>query len=340
MEPEPSVLQPASAKSAGPTPGVHGVQVAVVIPCYKVTRFVEDVIARVGPEVWRIYCVDDACPDGSGDRIEKHVSDPRVRVLRNAENQGVGGATLAGFRQARADGADVLVKIDGDGQMDPRLLPLFLEPILAGRADYTKGNRFYDPSSVHGMPFVRVVGNAGVSFLNKLSSGYWNIFDPTNGYVALHGLVLDRLPVDKISRRYFFESDMLYHLNIVRAVVEDVPMEAVYGEEESNLHVASAGPDFVVGHARNFLRRLAYNYYLRDFSMGSIELVLGPALLLFGVVFGTVKWALKPPGLQQSAGTVMLAGLPVIVGLQLILSFLNGDANNVPRTPLHRRIEG
>jgi dolichol-phosphate mannosyltransferase len=315
--------------------------IAVVVPCYRVVDFITGVLERIGPEVGRIYCVDDACPDKSGDHVEASCSDPRVTVLRNETNLGVGGATLVGFRRAKDDGARIVVKIDGDGQMDPALIPRFVRPILAGRADYTKGNRFYNPSSVRGMPMMRVVGNGALSFLTKLSSGYWNVFDPTNGYVAIHAGVLDHLPLDRISPRYFFESDMLYNLNIVRAVVEDVPMKAVYGDEESHLSETKAGFEFLFKHLRNLFRRLIFNYYLRNFSVGSVEIVLGIAMLGFGVVFGGVKWiqSSEVGGEPVTAGTVMLAGLPVMVGLQLILSFLNGDTRDVPQTALHRRFD-
>jgi glycosyltransferase involved in cell wall biosynthesis len=314
--------------------------IAVVIPCHRVASRVGDVLARIGPEVARIYCVDDACPEDSGRHVQEHCRDPRVVVLRNERNLGVGGATLAGFRRAAADGAQVLVKIDGDGQMDPALIGRFVAPILAGRADYTKGNRFYHPSSARGMPLHRLLGNAALSFLTKLSSGYWELFDPTNGYVAIHRRVFESLPADDISRRWFFESDMLFHLNIVGAVVEDVPMDAVYGGEVSGLAVRSAGPAFLLGNARNFLRRLFYNYYLRNFSLGSIEIVLGSLLTLFGLVFGALMWRQsQQTGVAVSAGTVMLAALPVILGLQLLLAFLGGDMQAVHRVPLHRRLQ-
>ena len=318
---------------------VENARIAVVIPCYKVAASVCDVIGRIGPEVERIYCVDDACPEGSGARIEADCRDERVRVLRNPKNLGVGGATLTGLRQALADGMQVAVKVDGDGQMDPALIGRFVAPILAGRADYAKGNRFFHPSSVQGMPLHRLIGNAVLSFMTKLSSGYWTVFDPTNGYVAIHAAVLERLPLDRISERYFFESDMLYHLNIVRAVVEDVPMEAVYGDEQSGLAVHDVLFEFLFKNLGNFLRRLAHNYYLRNFTIGSVELPLGLGMLVFGTTFGIRKWMLSnATGTPVTAGTVMLAALPVLVGLQLLISFLGGDRNDVPSVPLHRRL--
>lgn len=314
--------------------------IAVAIPCYRVVASICDVLARIGPEVDRIYCVDDACPDGSGDHVQTHSEDPRVVVLRNEKNLGVGGATLAGFRRAREDGARIVVKIDGDGQMDPALIERFVAPILAGRADYTKGNRFWNPRSVVGMPPLRLAGNAALSFLTKLSSGYWNIFDPTNGYVAIHTAVLDQIPLARVSRRFFFESDMLFRLNIIGAVVEDVPMDAVYGDERTNLRIRSIVGEFLFKNLSNFARRVVYNYYLRNFTMESVSLPVGAALFLFGVAFGAAKWVhSSSSGGPVTAGTAMLAALPVILGTQFLLAFLAGDTRSVPTVALHPRLD-
>ncbi|WP_309247373.1 glycosyltransferase family 2 protein, partial [Klebsiella variicola] len=193
-------------------------QVAVVIPCYKVRRHILGVIDALGPEVDAIYCVDDRCPDASGDFIEQQARDPRVVVLRHEQNQGVGGAVMTGYQRAIADGMSILVKVDGDGQMDPTLVPLFIGPILKGQADYTKGNRFWDLSNIRRMPLVRRIGNLGLSFMTKASTGYWDVFDPTNGSTAIHANVAARLPYASIGRRYFFETDILFRLNIMRAV--------------------------------------------------------------------------------------------------------------------------
>lgn len=312
--------------------------VAVVIPSYKVTRHILGVIAGIGPEVARIYVVDDRCPDGSGAFVREHCRDPRVVVLDHTENQGVGGAVMSGYRAAIADGAAVIVKIDGDGQMDGGLIPAFVAPILAGEADYTKGNRFFDLERLHAMPPMRLFGNAVLSFITKLSSGYWDLFDPTNGYTAIHADCARYLPFDKISRRYFFESDMLFRLNILGAVVTDVPMDAVYGDEVSNLKISKVATEFFGKHLRNFGKRIFYNYYLRNMSVASIELPLGILLTLFGTIYGLTQWSASArSGVETPAGTVMLAALPVIMGVQLILAFLAHDVASVPRRPLHKK---
>jgi hypothetical protein len=218
------------------------------------------------------------------------------------------------------------------------LIGRFVEPIAAGEADYTKGNRFYNLEQLQQMPALRLLGNAALSFMSKLSTGYWDIFDPTNGYTAIHADMARLLPLDKISRRYFFETDMLFRLNTLRAVVVDIPMDASYGTEVSSLKISRIIFEFLGKHARNFFKRVFYNYYLRDMSVASFELPLGLASLLFGVVYGAVHW-IRSSNVEMAtpAGTVMLSGLPVIVGVQLLLAFLAHDVASVPRRPVHAR---
>lgn len=312
-------------------------QVAVVIPSYRVKSHILDVLRKMPEIVRRIYVVDDACPDGSGKYVEKNCADPRVKVLFHAANQGVGGAVMTGYRTAVEDGMTVIVKVDGDGQMDPGLIPVFVQPILKGEADYTKGNRFYDLEGIRAMPAVRLFGNAVLSFMCKLSSGYWNIFDPTNGFTAIHANVASHLPFSKISRRYFFETDMLFRLNTLRAVVIDVPMDAKYGDEVSNLKISRIAGEFFAKHIRNFLKRIFYNYYLRDMSLASIELPLGMLMVVFGLLFGGHHWLLAVQmGVSTPIGTVMLAATNLLLGIQLGLAFIGHDISSVPNNPLHK----
>ncbi|MBT9160329.1 MAG: Polyprenol monophosphomannose synthase [Dehalococcoidia bacterium] len=314
--------------------------VAVVIPCYKVTRHIKHVIDEICSDVDVIYCVDDHCPEGSGAFIEGNVTDPRVRVIRNEVNKGVGGAVMAGYRRAIEDGMDILVKVDGDGQMDPALLRYFVAPIASGEADYTKGNRFWDLRAIRQMPLIRRVGNLGLSFMAKFSSGYWDIFDPTNGYTAIHARVAERLPHESISSRYFFETDMLFRLNTLRASVVDVPMDAKYGNEESNLDVSKALFEFSAKHLRNFLKRIGYNYFLRDLSIASAELVIGLLLGIFAIVFGSYHWlqALST-GNATPVGTIMIATVAAVSGLQFVLAFIAYDIANMPKRALHPSLQ-
>ena len=312
-------------------------RIAVVIPCYKVCDTVLDVVRRVPSSVELIVCVDDDCPDGSGDLLKRECRDPRLVILRNPQNRGVGGAVIAGYRAALARNIDIVVKIDGDGQMDPALLPDLVEPLIHGIADYTKGNRFFWPESTQGMPVIRLIGNAGLSFLTKASSGYWRIMDPTNGYTAIHSAALRALPLGKIAERYFFESDMLFRLYTVRAVVLDVPMNARYGSEKSSLSIARVLVPFLLLNIRNIFKRYYYNYILRDFNIASIMVLIGFPLMAFGGIFGLRQWLQSNAlGTTASAGTVMVAALPIIVGLQLILTAMSFDLTNAPQVPLQR----
>ncbi|MDA1076648.1 MAG: glycosyltransferase family 2 protein [Proteobacteria bacterium] len=314
--------------------------IGVVIPCYRVTAHIMDVLAHIPDVVERIYCIDDGCPEKTGDMIEAQNTDHRVRVLRHTENQGVGGAVVTGYRHALADGVDIVVKIDGDGQMNPKLLPQFIAPITQGRADYVKGNRFFVLSDLERMPTTRILGNAALSFLSKFSTGYWRVFDPTNGYTAISASVLRLLPLDKLHRRYFFESDMLFRLATLKAVVLDIPQRALYANEQSGISLLRSIPLFAVKHIRNFFARLFYNYFLRDFNLASLEWILGPLLLMFGLIFGIYNWVeARDLGVEASAGTVMLSALPFLAGLQLTLSAIGYDVDSQPRTPLHPNLK-
>jgi dolichol-phosphate mannosyltransferase len=314
-------------------------KISVVVPAYKSRQFIGDVLAAIGPEVQSIIVVDDACPDHTGRYVKENCKDDRITVLFHEKNLGVGGAVITGYRHALNQDADIIVKIDSDGQMNPRDLPDIVAPIINGYADYTKGNRFYDIEDVKGMPVVRLIGNAGLSFLSKLSSGYWSIFDPTNGYTAIHHNALKALPLDKLAQRFFFESDMLFRLNIIRAVVEDVPIKARYGQEKSNLSISKEIGKFFIYHLKNFFKRIFYTYYLRDFTVASIQLLIGAILLLFGVVFGGNAWIQSIQSSQPAtAGTVMVAALTVFIGIEFMLAFFVYDYQFVPKNPLQSKL--
>jgi len=314
--------------------------VAVVIPCYKVRQQILLVIAQIGPEVTTIFVVDDCCPEGSGDYVAENCIDERVVILRHEVNQGVGGAVMTGYKAAIAANVDVIVKIDGDGQMDPALITNFIDPILNGEADYTKGNRFYDLEKISAMPRMRLFGNAVLSFMTKLSSGYWTLFDPTNGYTAIHREVARHLPFHKISHRYFFETDVLFRLNTLRAVAVDIPMDAKYEDEVSNLKISKIIGEFLRKHTRNMFKRIFYNYYLRDMSLASIEMPIGLLMIVFGIGFGLFHWLTSSYTHQPTPlGTIMFSALPIIIGIQFVLAFLSYDINSVPERVIHKKYQ-
>ena len=312
-------------------------RIAVVIPCYRVADRVADVVAAIGAEVSTIYAIDDACPEQSGDRLAAACTDPRLRVLRHAANQGVGGATVTGYRAALADGADIVVKLDGDGQMDPRAIPRLVAPIVQGRADYAKGNRFHELEYLRAMPRVRLFGNSMLSLVSKFASGYWDIMDPTNGFTAIHRIALAMLPLHKIDRGYFFESDMLCRLNTIRAVVRDVPLPAIYDDAPSSLRIGRVAVRFPMKYVRATARRVFYTYFLRDFNAGTLQLCMGALITVAGIAIGTAYWiASARHGVATTSGQVMIAALPILVGAQLLIGALNHDIANVPREPLQR----
>jgi dolichol-phosphate mannosyltransferase len=311
---------------------------AVVIPCYKVKQHIAGVLEQIGPEVKKIYVVDDACPEETGNYVKEFVRDKRVKLIFHTQNQGVGGAVISGYRAALSDGMDVIVKLDGDGQMDPTLITTIAKPVLAADADYSKGNRFDSLENLFSMPKVRILGNAVLSLWSKISSGYWTVTDPTNGYTAIHRKALESVNLDKVRKSYFFESDMLFRLSIANCVVADVPMVAVYGTEKSNLKIGKVLFEFPWRHTINFLKRIFYRYYLREWSVGSFELPLGLILLLFGSWFGISSYlAASAAGVATTAGQVTGSAVALILGVQLLLSFLSYDVQSEPRIPRQRR---
>ena len=318
-----------------PAFNLDGSGVWLIVPCYKVRDRILRVIDKTPAWFEGIVCVDDACPEASGDFIEAETTDPRVVVVRLSKNQGVGGATLAGYAEAVRRGARVLVKVDGDDQMDLAYAAQLVAPILLGEADYAKGNRFTSISHLTTMPTVRVLGNALLSFAAKLSTGYWNIFDPTNGYTAIEAHVARQVMEKRISRRFFFETDLLYHLGTLRAVVRDVPMPARYADEVSNIRIGQIVGPFAFKHSRNFAQRVLGQYFVRDFNAASLEFVFGVFFLMFGAAYALSYFANRIPGQAASAGVVMLAALPVILGVQFLLQAMNFDVLNVPSRPIH-----
>lgn len=313
-------------------------KIAVVIPCYRVTNHILEVISGIGREVTSIYVVDDSCPDSSGEYVRQNSKDKRLKFIFHEENQGVGGAVVTGYKAALVDGADVIVKMDGDGQMLGSDIPELVEPILAGDADYTKGNRFDSLDDLYQMPRVRILGNAALSLWTKLSSGYWSVTDPTNGFTAIHRAALSRLSLDKLAKTYFFESDMLFRLNLAGAVVEDVSLPARYGDEKSNLKLRKVLLEFPVKHLRNQLKRIFYRYYLREWSIASLELPASVGLMVFGLWFGIGSFfSAQEAGRAATAGQVTISALGIILGFQLLLSFLSYDIQSEPKLPRQKR---
>jgi dolichol-phosphate mannosyltransferase len=323
-----------------------GSRIAVVIPSYRAAATIGAVLRGIGPEVTRIYVVDDGCPDSTGDRALRHHGDPRLVVLRNERNLGVGGAMKRGYARALADGAEIVVKLDADGQMDPRHIPRLIAPIVEGRADYAKGNRFASaskmppgspPRALSQMPLRRRAGNMALSVFHRAATGYWRIGDPANGYTAADARALERIGVGALADCFFFETDMLYRLNLVDAVVADVALPACYPGSGSNLKLRRVAPRFALMTAGRCLRRLRAKYFSGRWNPGSVK--LAAAMAMIAAAAGLAGWqAAGLPGGGQDTGAAGLACL--LLGLFCLAEAGFYDAREAARAPLSSRISG
>lgn len=328
---------PASLHARSPLRNdLHEYRIAAVIPCYRVEREITAVISGLPDYIQHVIVVDDTSPDHTAQLVVGLAQkDSRIILIRHNTNQGVGGATITGFRRALELGAQVVVKVDGDGQMDVNYLPDLLIPLILGQADYTKGNRFRDFQALQKMPLIRRIGNMMLGFLTKAATGYWNLFDPTNGYIAIRSNILAQLPLSSIDRSYFFETSMLANLYLLGAMIKDIPMPARYRGEISNLSIHRSLREFPFKLMKSFFRRVILMNLIYDFSMASVYILAGLPLLLFGLIFGISKW------LQYSAlnipaptGTVMIPTLSVLLGIQFLIAAIETDLRSTPKVPL------
>jgi dolichol-phosphate mannosyltransferase len=315
--------------------------IATVIPAYRVAGDIESVLQNLPAYIKHIIVVDDASPDSSADLVAAAAKkDERITLVCHEKNQGVGGAMISGFRKALELGAQIVIKIDGDGQMDPIHIPALITPLIQGRADYVKGNRFRDFQSLQQMPYIRRVGNLGLSFLTKAATDYWSIFDPTNGFFAIRTELLTQLPLERIDKGYFFETSMLANLYLLGALVMDTPIPARYRNETSHLSIRRTLFEFPAKLLVTFFRRILLRYYIYDFSMMSLYLMIGVPLLLFGGIFGSIKWIdYASRNVPAPTGTVMLPTLSVILGIQILLSAIEIDMNATPHKALSDPLE-
>lgn len=300
---------------------------AVVIPCYKVESHINNVVASLPDEVDVIILVNDASPDGTRQIIEEIAAEnKKVVVLNHSENQGVGGAMATGFQEAIRLLCDAIIKLDGDGQMDSRYIPPMIRILESGEADFVKGNRFFDRNHLRQMPAARRIGNLGMGFLIKGASGYWSISDPTNGYFAIRTSTLQRADLNRLSERFFFESSLLIELYYAGARIREIPMPAIYANEKSNLSITKTLLTFPPKLITATVRRLWLRYFVYDFNINSLYLLTGTPLFLFGLIYGIVKWIhYASLGIAAPTGTIMLAVLPVVLGLQILLASIQYD---------------
>ncbi|HET7436493.1 MAG TPA: glycosyltransferase family 2 protein [Thermoanaerobaculia bacterium] len=315
-------------------PEVH---IAAVVPAYNVASVLGDVLRQMPVLFTSIIIVDDASLDDTAAVAERYARiDPRILVVHHEKNRGVGGAMVTGFRKALESGADIVVKIDGDGQMPLWLVPELVQPLIDGTADYTKGNRFRDFQAIRKMPPLRRVGNVALSFLSKAATGYWNVFDPTNGFLAIRADVLSQIPLHKVDETYFFETSMLAHLYILGAVVKEIPMPARYAGEPSSLSIPRVLRQFPLRLLAVLLRRIVLKNFVYDFNLESFHLLVGLPLLLSGVLYGSYNWIWYSSHVKAApTGTVVLSALLITIGFQLLLSAINLDLQAMPKEPVN-----
>jgi glycosyltransferase involved in cell wall biosynthesis len=345
MKPDDELRLPDGGRPVVDCTSAAGPRIAVVIPSFRAAGTIGAVLRAIGPEVGHIYVVDDGCPDSTGDRALREIPDSRIAVVRNPRNLGVGGAMKHGYARARADGAEIIVKLDADGQMDPRHIRRLIAPIVDGVADYAKGNRFAprrlmpsgsSPSALNAMPPARRVGNMAFSVLHKAATGYWRIGDPANGYTAIHARALDRIGPEALADCFFFETDMLFRLNLVDAVVADVPLPACYPGSGSSLSLRRVAPRFAVMTLNRLVLRLRAKYFATRWNLGSLKLAAAMAMIAAAAGLAAGEW-LEFPGVRGGPGADRAATTCLLLGLALLAAAGLYDARRTAREPLSRR---
>jgi glycosyltransferase involved in cell wall biosynthesis len=306
-------------------------RIVVAIPAYRAEASIAEVVRTLPAFVDTIIVVDDASPDRTHD-VASALGEARLVLLKHAQNQGVGGAMVSAYEKALELGCDIVVKMDADGQMDPERLSELLDALINGNFDYAKGNRFLHRGALAAMPRHRLLGSLALTFLTKMASGYWHIFDPQNGFVACRSVMLQRLELPRIARDYFFENDMLVHLNVLGARVVDVPLPARYANEVSSMRISRILWSFPGRLFGRYWWRIYERYTLRDFSPIVPFLVSGLLLCTWAVAFGSWSWFQSwQTGVVASTGTVMLTALPLILGFELLLHAMLLDIYSTPR---------
>jgi glycosyltransferase involved in cell wall biosynthesis len=306
-----------------------GLTVAAVVPAYNESRLIGKTITTMPDFVDHIIVINDCSKDDTSDKA-RAVGDPRVIVIDHVRNTGVGGSIIDGHKKALEVGADVNVVMAGDAQMDPTYLPDLLDPIADHGYEFTKANRFFSRHALVGMPVIRLLGSVALSFATKVGSGYWNLFDPQNGYTAIRRSALLRLDLSKIARGYAFENDLLIWLNIANARAKDVPIPAVYGEEVSSMKISRVIGSIGGLLIRGFWRRMLLKHVLASFSPVALLFFTGLALCTFGTLVGiwVVVETLGPP--VASTASVLLAVGPLLTGIHMLISALTLDIQSTP----------
>lgn len=299
-----------------------GKRIGVSVPAYREEKQIDLVLGTMPEFVDRIAVVDDCSPDGTTQQCEawKGRLGERLICVRHERNLGVGGAITTGYRKLLDQDMDVMVVMAGDGQMDPADLPAIITPVVFGEADFAKGNRLFSGEAWKRTPKSRYIGNAFLSLLTKIASGYWHIADSQGGYTAISAAALRRLDFSHLHPRYPFENSMLIELNINDCRVVDVPIEPRYGiGEQSSMRILRVIPEMLQLLGRGFLRRMFQKYVVRDFHPLVFFYSFGAMFLAVGVVLGVIEVILRIATGGVSTATVVLVALLIMSGLQFLL---------------------
>ena len=298
---------------------LDGKRVAVVIPAYNEERLVGPTIEGIPNFVDRIYVVDDASSDRTGDAA-RAVHDRRVELIRHEQNQGVGAAIVSGYRRAYEEGMDITAVMAADNQMPPGDLEHICAPVAGGEVDYAKANRLFTGQAWELIPRSRYLGNAILSLLTKIASGYWHVADSQSGYTAVSREYIGLLDLDRIYKRYGFPNDMLVHLNVWNARVRDIPSRPIYGVgERSGIRLRRVVPTISWLLIKGFFWRMREKYVIRDFHPLVFFYVFGFLMTVLGLALGIAEVVLRLLGNEITAATVVLVALLLIFGSQFTL---------------------
>lgn len=306
-----------------------GLRVAAVVPAHNEERLIGQTISTMPKFVDFVVVIDDGSADDTAKRAVE-AGDPRVILIEHQTNMGVGAAIIDGHRMALDLGADVNVVMAGDAQMDPHYLPALLDPIADKGCGFTKANRFYSREALAGMPVIRIAGNIVLSFATKMASGYWNLFDPQNGYTAITRDALGRIDLDRVARGYSFENDLLVRLGIADVQATDVQVPARYGTEVSGMKLHRVIPEISRLLFVGFWRRIVLKYVLMSFSPIALLLFTGLFLCVLGATVGLWAIIVTPSGKVPSTGTALLATGPLLVGINMLVHALSLDIQQTP----------
>lgn len=309
-------------------------KIAIVIPYYNASKHIVAVVSGIPDSIHSIIIVNDESkePLPENEILEVKNLNVQLIVLQNTSNLGVGGATKNGFQYAINNDFDIVIKMDADNQMDAKFLPDLIKPLISKKAEMAKGNRFSDRKHLNKMPIIRRFGNLFLSFLTKIASGYWNNFDPTNGYLAIKISTLKKIDLNKLSDRYFFETSLLAQLYFVNARIKDISMPPIYADEKSSMQVWKMPLIFMNNLCKIFIKRILKRYFLYDFNITSIYLIVGVPMFIFGIIFGIYNWIFYYNKNELTpTGTIMIVTLSIILGFQLLLQAIQFDISSSPK---------